>query len=165
MKIKVKGFTLVELIVVIAIIGILAAILIPSMMGYARNARAREYNSNARSVNSGAQLAMVDITTAGGEIPAQCIFTGGSDGIAYAEDGSYQFSLKDYLGDDFKGNFAFITDIQGNSCDFALWSNTVIPTDAVVQMSEKQVKKNINSELPIGCHPLIPPSLAEENDS
>ena len=35
---KEKGFTLVELIVVIAIVAILAAILIPTVLGYVRNA-------------------------------------------------------------------------------------------------------------------------------
>jgi len=34
-----KGFTLVELVVVIAIIGVLAAILVPTMMSYIRKAQ------------------------------------------------------------------------------------------------------------------------------
>lgn len=58
---KTKGFTLVELIVVIAVIGVLAAILVPSMLGYVKKAKVTAANSAAKEMHNAVTVALVDM--------------------------------------------------------------------------------------------------------
>lgn len=74
-----KGFTLVELIVVIAIIGILAAILIPMMMGYVQQANITSADQNAASLKNQLNMVLADLETKNCTIAATEVEYGAAD--------------------------------------------------------------------------------------
>lgn len=95
-KKRVKGFTLIELIVVIAIIAILLAIVMPSMMGYYRSSRIRSANADAKMVYNAAQTEIMRYMNIDRSAinPPSCFGTG--MWIAYDSHGTVSY----YVGPD-----------------------------------------------------------------
>lgn len=153
---RLKGFTLIEVIVVIAIIGILAAVLIPSMLGYVKNARMSQYNANAKSVYSGAQLAITDIIKVGKLLEPNAVYINSVDGDGECEaPGNDICDITDYIGEDFEGYFGFMTNYDGSAALYAVWSTTPITAnDVSTWYSERDIKTLFSSGKYRGCHPL-----------
>ena len=55
-----KGFTLVELVIVIAIVGILAAVLVPTIYNYVKKARIKAAIADARTIKTSIENALID---------------------------------------------------------------------------------------------------------
>ena len=151
---KIRGFTIIELIVVMAILAALAAILVPLLFAYVSNARISKLNTNARHVYGSVLYAATDYQAGNINIDLKpsSIYVGGADCIGHSNNGDV-CDLKNYFGDDFNGYFAFETDSSGVGCLYALWSDRQIPISSVERLSEQDVKDSVSSSLPMGCYP------------
>ena len=93
MKAVQKGFTLIELMIVVAIIGILAAIAIPAYQDYTIRAQVTEGLNLADAV----KVAVADYYTQNGAFPAAGVTTAAPTGLGFTTPSTGKYSTVDII--------------------------------------------------------------------
>ena len=176
MKKKFEGFTLIELIVVIAILAIIAGILVPTMVVYVRNSKVSKANANAKQVNIAMTAALTEFassqhsfSSSGSEDLVAISIREKSNGTAdipytisgkYSGTDGYPLDFTAYLGDNFQGCGVGIVDPESITVRYSFWSenpNNEVPLTIKAKQgiyTEKSQHEDAVSGVIYGCYPL-----------
>jgi len=119
---KVKGFTLIELIVVIAIIAVLAAILIPNLLGWVAKSSLRTANTNAKAVATNAASVIADYEITGVYVPGGDVYSAGGTGSTFPK-AEFTKKIADLAGFGKDNKWGFSLDAKGK-IEYAYWKKT-----------------------------------------
>lgn len=138
MKNKKKGFTLVELIVVLAILAILAAMLVPALTGYIDKANEKKAVAAARQYAIAAQSVVADAYAANDKVTK-------IDVTAVAEDGTITATVSGTIAaenvDTYKTEFQKLAEMKKNdTCTFEFDDNQKMKADSKVKAGGIEVK-------------------------
>ncbi|MGN0696081.1 MAG: type II secretion system protein [Oscillospiraceae bacterium] len=123
---RLKGFTLIELIVVMAIIGVLAAILVPVMVSYMNDAKLSTANANAKLMfNASVEYATMCDVHEGEQVESisvyQIVTVNSNDVIPYDGKNLGRFISKLYCTNSSKSGFVSVKMID-NVPEKAAWA-------------------------------------------
>lgn len=149
-----KGFTLVELIVVIAIIAILTAVIVPLVGRYAANATYTTLQDAAKTVSSTANTVLADVTQTGSVYNKDtlvCSKTGNTLSVTSGGDSTLNSKLVSALQEAVPAGAYFVIEVENNTVSAVVYS-TKDPLSSMVsvtKIADGQYEYNSN---PIGVY-------------